>query len=181
MLEKLLDKFIDERTTLEKEEMNSKQAYEMLMQDLNAQVDQSNRDISDKSESKAGKLQSKADSTGDLGDTTSTMGADKKYLSDTTATCEEKASAFESRQQLRAEEIEAVEKAVEIMSSGSVSGAADKHLPAMIQKASSLAQLRADARSPVCVTRTAVHDRHEAVRPLPIGERLARVVVLEVL
>merc|ERR1719352_2221399 len=34
MLEKLLDKFIDERTTLEKEEMNSKHAYDMLMQDL---------------------------------------------------------------------------------------------------------------------------------------------------
>merc|ERR1719199_2482135 len=32
MLEKLLDKFIDERTTLEKEEMNSKHAYDMLMQ-----------------------------------------------------------------------------------------------------------------------------------------------------
>merc|ERR1719456_1306930 len=37
MLEKLLDKFIDERTTLEKEEMNSKHAYDMLMQDLKAQ------------------------------------------------------------------------------------------------------------------------------------------------
>merc|ERR1719454_687484 len=32
MLQKLLDKFIDERTTLEKEEMNSKHAFEMLMQ-----------------------------------------------------------------------------------------------------------------------------------------------------
>ena len=38
MLEKLLDKFIDERTTLEKEEMNSKHAYDMLMQDLKAQI-----------------------------------------------------------------------------------------------------------------------------------------------
>merc|ERR1719424_619156 len=31
MLEKLNDKFIDERTTLEKEEMNSKHAFDMLM------------------------------------------------------------------------------------------------------------------------------------------------------
>merc|ERR1740130_2087392 len=38
MLSKLLDKFIDERTTLEKEEMNSKHAFDMLMQDMNAQV-----------------------------------------------------------------------------------------------------------------------------------------------
>merc|ERR1719230_842696 len=34
MLEKLLDKFVSERTTLEKEEMNTKHAYDMLMQDL---------------------------------------------------------------------------------------------------------------------------------------------------
>jgi chromosome segregation ATPase len=48
---------------------------------------------------------------------------------------------------LRAEEIEAVEKAIEIISSGSVSGAADKHLPAMVQT-SSFAQLRSGERSP---------------------------------
>jgi hypothetical protein len=56
MLEKLLDKFIDERTTLEKEEMNSKHAYDMLMQDLKAQVDQATRDRGEKAESKAKKL-----------------------------------------------------------------------------------------------------------------------------
>jgi hypothetical protein len=161
MLEKLLDKFIDERTTLEKEEMNSRQAFEMLMQDLNAQKDQATRDRDEKSESKAGKLQAKADAEGDLGDTTSTMEADKKYLSDTTATCEEKASAFESRQQLRAEEIEAIEKAIEIVSSGAVSGSADKHLPAMVQKGSSLAQLRTEARSPT-QTRVAEYLREQA-------------------
>merc|ERR1719213_1290563 len=44
MLEKLLDKFIDERTTLEKEEMNSKHAYDMLMQDLKAQIAQASAD-----------------------------------------------------------------------------------------------------------------------------------------
>ena len=94
-------------------------------------------------------------------DTTSTRDADTKYLTDLTATCEQKASDFESRQQLRAEEIEAIEKAVEIISSGSVSGAADKHLPAMIQKGSSLAQLRAEARSPT-QTRVAEYLREQA-------------------
>jgi len=67
-------------------------------------------------------------------------------LGDLTATCEQKASAFESRQQLRAEEIVAVEKAIEIVSSGAVSGNADKHLPGFIQ-GSSLAQLRTSAQS----------------------------------
>jgi len=81
--------------------------------------------------------------TGDLKDTTTTRDADSKYLADLTATCEQKASDFESRQQLRADEIVAVEKAIEIISSGAVAGSADKHLPGLLQK-SSFAQLRAD-------------------------------------
>ena len=40
MLKKLHDKFVDERTNLDKEEMNSKHAYDMLVQDLTAQTDQ---------------------------------------------------------------------------------------------------------------------------------------------
>jgi len=143
MLEKLLDKFIEERTTLEKEEMNSKHAYDMLMQDLNAQVAQAKTDRDEKAEFKADTLQSKADAQGDLQDTTSTRDEDEKYLADLTATCEQKASDFESRQQLRAEEIEAIEKAIEIVSSGSVSGNADKHLPGLVQ--TSFAQLRSQS------------------------------------
>merc|ERR1719272_109844 len=145
MLEKLNDKFIDERTAAEKEEMNSKHAFDMLMQDLNAQIAQASQDRDEKATSKAKKLQAKADATGDLKDTTTTRDADQKYLADLTATCEQKASDFESRQQLRSEEIEAINKAVEIISSGAVSGSADKHLPSLLQtKASAFAQLRSD-------------------------------------
>jgi len=148
VLEKLLDKFIDERTVLEKEEMNTKHAYEMLIQDLTAQVDQAEQDRTEKAALKAKTLQAKADAEGDLTDTTTTRDADVKYLADLTATCEQKASDFESRQELRAEEIVAIEKAIEILSSAAVSGNAEKHLPTLIQK-SALAQLRADGRSPV--------------------------------
>merc|ERR1719195_749124 len=147
MLEKLLDKFIDERTVLEKEEMNSKHAYDMLMQDLTAQTDQAKQDREEKAETKAKKLQAKADAEGDLTDTTTTRDADIKYLDDLTATCEQKASDFESRQQLRTEELEAIAKAIEIISSGAVSGNADKYLPTLVQKRKSLAALRADSQS----------------------------------
>jgi hypothetical protein len=159
MLEKLLDKFIEERTTLEKEEMNSKHAYDMLMQDLNAQVDQSTTDRGEKAEFKARTLQSKADAKGDLQDTITTRDADSKYLSDLTATCEQKASDFESRQQLRAEEIEAVEKAIEIVSSGAVSGNADKHLPGLVQ--TSFAQLRSSSHT-ATQNRVATYLRQQA-------------------
>merc|ERR1711959_606267 len=112
---------------------NSKHAFDMLMQDLNAQIAQATKDRDSKAESKAKKLQAKADATGDLKDTASTRAEDQKYLDELTATCEQKASDFESRQQLRAEEIEAIEKAVEIISSGAVAGNADKHLPSLLQ------------------------------------------------
>jgi len=144
MLEKLLDEFIAERTALEKEETNSKQAYDMLMQDLKSQLVQDKNDISTSTETKAKKLEAQAKGEGDMGDTSDQMADDTKYLDDLTATCGEKSQAFEARQQLRAEELEAIEKAIEIVSSGAVSGNADKHLPSLIQTKSgnAFAQLR---------------------------------------
>jgi len=70
-------------------------------------------------------------------------------LDDLTATCEQKATDFASRQGLRAEEIEAINKAIEIISSSSVQGNADKHLPSFAQRGSILAMLRADMHSTV--------------------------------
>merc|ERR1719161_2526624 len=90
MLTSLLDKFVAELTALEKTEMNSKHAYDMLMQDLNAQIAQGNKDRDSKAEMKAKKLQAKAEAEGDLKDTTTTMNEDKKYLDELTATCEQK-------------------------------------------------------------------------------------------
>merc|ERR1712039_1016803 len=100
MLEKLLDKFISERTTLEKEEMNTKHAFDMLMQDLTAQIAQAQQDRDEKAQTKAKKLEAKADAEGDLAETTETRDADQKYLDDLTATCEQKSADFQSRQQL---------------------------------------------------------------------------------
>jgi len=100
-------------------------------------------------------LQAKADATGDLKDTTTTRDADAKYLADLTATCETKASDFESRQQLRADEIVAVEKAIEIISSGAVSGNADKHLPSLVQGKTSFAQFLSESNTQAAQTRVA--------------------------
>merc|ERR1719487_2934947 len=114
------------------------------MQDLKAQIAQATQDRTEKAETKAKKLQAKADAEGDLTDTTTTRDADEKYLADLVATCEQKATDFEARQQLRAEELVAIEKAIEIISSGAVQGNAEKHLPTLVQQGSSLVSLRAD-------------------------------------
>merc|ERR1712061_406652 len=163
VLEKLLDKFIDERTKTEKEEMNTRHAYDMLMQDLTAQTDQAKQDREEKAETKAKKLQAKADAEGDLTDTTTTRDADIKYLDDLTATCEQKASDFESRQQLRSEELEAINKAIEIISSGAVSGNADTYLPKLVQQSSTaLAQLRSSDSASLPQQRVAEYLRGRA-------------------
>jgi len=120
----------------------------MIVQDLEGSVEQATSASDEKAETKASKLQAKADDEGNLDDTTNTRDDDMKYLEDLTSTCEQKASDFEQRQQLRGEEIVAIEKAIEIISGGAVSGAADKHLPGLLQTGSALMQLRADGRSP---------------------------------
>merc|ERR1719408_1076221 len=74
---------------------------------------------------------------------------DAKYLAELTAECEQKSSDFAARQQLRAEEIAAVEKAIEILSSGAVSGASEKHLPQLVQvRSTSFAQLKTATANP---------------------------------
>jgi murein L,D-transpeptidase YcbB/YkuD len=127
MLEKLLDKFIDERTEVEKEEMNKKHAFEMLVQDLEAQIKQGNADREEKSVRKSKKLQAKADAEGDLTDTTTTRDEDHKFLIELEGTCAQKAADFETRQQLRAEELEAVAKAIEILKGDNIQKLSDKY------------------------------------------------------
>jgi len=147
MLEKLLDQFVSKRTELEKEESNAAHAFEMLSQDLRAQTEQAEEDSREKSGTRAKKLQAKAEAEADLKGTTTTKEADEKYLSDLTATCEKKATDFESRQALRADELAAITKAIEIISSDDVSGNAGKYLPTLLQGGSSLAALRSEMQS----------------------------------
>lgn len=149
MLEKLQDKFSEERSNLEKEEMNKKHSFEVLRQDLTASVKNAEESKTSKSQRRAKALQSEAEMKSDLDDTTTTKADDEKYLKDTSASCTQKEKDFADRQKLRADEIVAIEKAVEILSSDSVSGSADKHLPSLMQQKSSLAQLRSSgSRSP---------------------------------
>jgi len=134
MLEKLQDKFQAELRKTEREEMLKQQAFEMLVQDLTTQIAQAEKDRGELADNKAKHLQLKASAEGDLGESSSTKDADEKYVKDLQATCAQKAADFAQRQQLRTEEIEAIEKAMEIISSTAVKGNADKYLPALLQK-----------------------------------------------
>jgi len=149
MLSKLLGKFDDERHTLEEEETEAVHSFEMLAADLKNNLDSANQARTEKSEAKAKALQGAADSKGALQDTVTTRDDDSKYTADLTATCEQKSSDFANRQQLRTEELEAINKAIEILAGGAVSGASETHLPQFVQiKGTSFAQLRSDSTTP---------------------------------
>merc|ERR1719364_362943 len=142
-------KFEDELKDLEQEEVKSRHAFKMLIDDLTAQTEDSTARRDAKAQEKAKTLEAKAQAESDLADTTAARDADQKFLDDLTATCTQKASDFEERQALRQGEIEAIMKAIEILSSAAVSGNAEKHLPTLLQKKSTaLPQLRSESLSP---------------------------------
>jgi len=150
MLSKLAGKFDEERTALEQEETNAVHSFDMLKADLEQQLAVAEAARTENAQMKAKALQGAADSKGQLQDTVTTRDDDMKYTADLTATCEQKSIDFASRQKLRAEEIEAIGKAIEVLAGGAVSGASETHLPQLLQKkkSTSLAQLRSNPQSP---------------------------------
>merc|ERR1719327_1124683 len=129
MLEKLLDKFRDERSTLEKDELAEKVMGRATV-------------------TKAERETAAAEAKGELEQTTKDRDSDQEYLDLLVAQCSQKSEDFAARQELRAEEIEAIGKAIEILGSPEVSGNADKYLPGFVQKkVSAFPQLRAGSSS----------------------------------
>jgi hypothetical protein len=149
MLKKLKDKFDDERTTLDKEELNKKHAYEMLVQSLQDSVERAKSAKARKAKSYEQRMEAAAAAQSELDDTTAMRNADKTYLEDTIASCKVKSEDYESRQKLRSEEKASLDKAIEILSGSAVAGAASKHFPELSQTSVSFGLLRSTAFSPL--------------------------------
>ena len=114
----------------------------VTIQDLKAQIDQASSMRDEKAAAKAKSLQANATAEGGLQDTISTRDADQKYLGDLTATGEQEAPDFEGRRELRAGEIEAIEKAIETLSSAEVRASKDSLRPSPTRMRSSRVRLR---------------------------------------
>merc|ERR1719316_495397 len=95
MVEKLGEKFEQERSDLEATEATEQHSYDMMTADLDRQISQATDERDSKIAMKAKREQDKADAEGDLGDTKATMAEDMKFLSDLTAECEQKNIDFE--------------------------------------------------------------------------------------
>jgi len=150
MLVKLGDEFGTKKADLIKEEMKAKNAYDMIMQVLTDNIENADHEIKKKTLLRAETEQEKAEAEADLAETTKERDEDQAYLDETVALCNQKTADFESRQKLRAEELETLKKAIEIISSEEVAGAGDKYLPTLLQTGSkSLAQTQNKQQNPL--------------------------------
>jgi len=143
MMKDLSDKVLEEKTALETEESNAQHAYDMTAQMFDQQIKKNSEERSDKLSQQKKAEASSAEAKGELADSSNSKAEDEKYVAELTAICEQKSSDFEVRQQVRAEELKAIDQAMEIIGGDSVSGAGAKHLPQLVQRrVAALAQLR---------------------------------------
>ena len=132
MLKGLKDEFDTKKATLVEEETTAQHAFEQMMQQLTDNIENASHEASQRDELRQESKQAKAEAEGNLAQTTADLAEDQKYFDETTALCEQKANDFAARQQLRAEELEAIEKAIEVLSSG-VAGRSEKYGVALMQ------------------------------------------------
>lgn len=139
-LEKLRDDFAAKKGQTEKENINARHASGMLSQDLTDSVEQMTAHTDAKTATKAEKTAAIAKARKQLISVTRDHDSDTATLAALKTECEEKSRSFEEKQKLRADEILAIEKATEILSSPDVLDAAQVHLPSLAQRGTSLAQ-----------------------------------------
>jgi len=133
MMEGLKEKLLAEKTALEEEEAQTQHAFEMTAQMFDQQIEKNTDERSEKLSQQKAAEASSAESNQELTDTTNTKGEDEKYSAELTTLCEQKSAQFEVRQQTRADELKAIDQAMEIIGGDSVSGAGGKHLPQLLQ------------------------------------------------
>lgn len=145
LLSNLRDEFKSNLGKAQKEEMNAAHAFAMISMDLTDSIENTHRDVDDKIKVKESKVARKAEAAKQHESTKLSQAADQEKLAEVSSECEGKSASFEEKQKLRTEEIEAIEKAIEIMS-GKVAGSAEKHL-SLLQGADGSALLQTQASS----------------------------------
>jgi len=134
VLKNLKDEFTAKKGETEKEEMNSKHAYDMLFQDLTFAAKKADEDIGSKTALKQEKIGKSALAQKQLASAENVKAEDEKTLSETSTECSEKKESFNEKQTLRAEELQALEKAIEILGSEAVQANGEKYLSLAAQK-----------------------------------------------
>jgi len=128
ILEKLKDEFSTKKYELDHEELSAQHSFEDIAQFLNDNTENANHEIQKKTERRAQLQKEKAEMEDLKAQTEADRAEDQKYLDETRALCMQKTTDFNSRQELRAGELEALGKAVGILRGEAVT-TGDSHLP----------------------------------------------------
>jgi len=128
LLEQLLEKFKGELDDVEKDESNRAHYYGLEMIHLSDSIAKASSDRDAKAAIKAETAAASAKAVGELGETKKELAADKAFLAELTATFKAKSDQYVENQKVRKDELEALKKAIEVISSPEVAGSYAEHV-----------------------------------------------------
>jgi hypothetical protein len=141
-LESLKDQFLENKKELDQEEFETNSAFERKRLGLQTEVKFATKEKTDKTTIMEGKNEDKANTEDDKAQEQTEKDADQNFLDELTSQCETKASDWDQRSKARAGELQALDKALEVLQDGaSEQYKANKKLN-LAQKATSFLQLR---------------------------------------
>lgn len=108
----------DNLASVRKNETKARHAFELLKQGLQDEVANLEKVIAESTSTKGATAEAKAKAEEDLARTKKALSADESFLSKLQSECQVKATEWEARQKSAAEEMAALEKAKEILTSG---------------------------------------------------------------
>merc|ERR550537_1777869 len=141
LLEKFLKKFEGELEEVQREESNQAKNFDLEMINLSNTIDYLKKEIEEKSVLKAKRSKESAKAKSDLAATKKELAEDEKTLADMKATFAAKSDQFKANQKVRSDELEAIGKAIEIISDPKVAGSYGEHIN-FVQGRTSLLQIR---------------------------------------
>lgn len=128
VLEDLLVKFKGELADVEERESNSAHAYDLSELHLSDATAYATRSRAEAASAKGQAASASITAQSELAATKKELSDDKQLLSEMTATFHVKTATFESNQKVRVEELEAISKAIEILSSPAVANSYATHV-----------------------------------------------------
>merc|ERR1719409_983780 len=143
MLEGLHEKFKAELSAVREEESNKAHYYDLEMIHLSDNIAKSTTDREEKAATKATTAAASAKAKGDLADTKAAKADDETVLRDMKALFQSKTASYEANQKVREDELVAINKAIEIISSPEVAGSYGERIKfVQTKKATALLQMR---------------------------------------
>mmetsp|Transcript_8385 Transcript_8385/g.24086 ORF Transcript_8385/g.24086 Transcript_8385/m.24086 type:complete len:680 (-) Transcript_8385:81-2120(-) len=138
LLKSLLKKFKNELAATEEDEANQAHEFSLVELHLSDTIAKDTSDRDEKAVLKGERAAASAKAKGDLAETKASKAEDEKLKAEIEATLRDKTATYKQNQQVREDELAAISKAIEIISSPAVAGSYATHIN-LAQKGSQVA------------------------------------------